>query len=90
MTEPSTPNPNIRFTGSVPDLLDRVVEAPSAADAAIGLVRGNPLAQAIEERGGVSVDEVTAAVARRLAAEFGDHPLRMPTRIRVVDARRPD
>jgi SAM-dependent methyltransferase len=70
--------------------LDRVVEAPSAADAAIGLVRGNPLAQAIEERGGVSVDEVTAALARRLAAEFGDHPLRMPTRVRVVDARRPD
>jgi SAM-dependent methyltransferase len=70
--------------------LDRVLEAPSAADAAIGLVRGNPLAGAIEERGTVPVDDVVAAVARRLAEEYGDHPLCIPTLVRVVDARRGD
>jgi SAM-dependent methyltransferase len=67
--------------------LDRVVESPSAADAATGFVRGNPLAAAIEERGGVRVQDVERAVALRLAEEFGDHPLRLHTRIRVVDAR---
>jgi ubiquinone/menaquinone biosynthesis C-methylase UbiE len=69
--------------------LDRTLEAPSAEEAATGLVRGNPLAAAIEERGGVLVDDVVAAVARRLGEEFGDRPIRVPSRVRVVDARRP-
>ncbi|HEX8244954.1 MAG TPA: methyltransferase domain-containing protein [Longimicrobium sp.] len=69
--------------------LDRVAESPSARDAAVGLVRGNPLIAAIEERGTVDAEEVVQALAEALAARFGDHPLRHPTRIRVVSARRP-
>jgi ubiquinone/menaquinone biosynthesis C-methylase UbiE len=68
--------------------LDRLATSESAESAAVGLVRGNPIVTAIEERGGVPVDDVVAAVARRLAEEFGDHPLRTPVRIRVMDARR--
>ena len=46
----------------------------SAAEFAIGLVRGNPVAAAIEERG-ESVDRVVQAVAERIGEQFGVAPL---------------
>ncbi|HEX6747558.1 MAG TPA: class I SAM-dependent methyltransferase [Longimicrobium sp.] len=69
--------------------LDRVAEAPSAMDAAVGLVRGNPLIDTIRERGTVAPEEIEQALAETFAREFGDHPLRLPTRARVVSTRRP-
>jgi ubiquinone/menaquinone biosynthesis C-methylase UbiE len=45
----------------------------SAAELAIGLVRGNPVSAAIEERGG-NIDEVISAVARKLAEHGGSAP----------------
>jgi ubiquinone/menaquinone biosynthesis C-methylase UbiE len=46
----------------------------SAAEFAIGLVRGNPVATAIEERG-ASVDTVLRAVEKKIGERFGVAPL---------------
>ena len=69
-------------------LVDRVAEAPSAHDAAYGFVCGNPGAQAIRDRGG-DPEVVVRAVTEALASEYGDHPLRIPMRARVLSACRP-
>jgi ubiquinone/menaquinone biosynthesis C-methylase UbiE len=62
----------------------------SAADAAIGLIEGNPIAAAIAERRAAAVPEVKAAVARNLTTELGDdRPLRCALRAFVFSARRP-
>lgn len=62
-------------------------EAPSAHHAAIGLVRGNPVLAAIEERGTVGADEIVEAVAAALARELGDRPMRAPMSAYVVSGR---
>jgi SAM-dependent methyltransferase len=62
-------------------------ESPSARDLARGLVEGNPVGNTIRERGGMSVDEVIGAVAKRLAREFGDRPTRIPLHELVLNAR---
>jgi len=62
-------------------------ESPSARAAAMGFVLGNPVATAIRERGTIAPDKVVEAVAEALAAECGDHPLRVPMRALVVTAR---
>jgi ubiquinone/menaquinone biosynthesis C-methylase UbiE len=46
----------------------------SAAEFAIGLVRGNPVANAIEERG-ASVDRVVRAVEKKIGEHFGKAPV---------------
>jgi len=65
--------------------LDRVAEAPSAADAATGLILGNPVVDEIRQRG-IDPTVVVDALEKALVARFGDHPLRFPTRVRVVSA----
>jgi hypothetical protein len=68
----------------------QVGESPSAADAATGLIEGNPIAAAIAERRAGAVPEVKAAVTRNLAADLGDdRPLRCALRAFVFSARRP-
>jgi SAM-dependent methyltransferase len=62
----------------------------SAADAAIGLVEGNPVIGTIMERRPEALPEIKAAVARNVADALGDHPLRFPLRAHVVSARRPE
>jgi ubiquinone/menaquinone biosynthesis C-methylase UbiE len=59
-------------------------ECQSARDAAIGLIRGNPVLSAIEERGTVGVEEVIQAVAAALARKLGDTPMRAPMLAYVV------
>lgn len=63
-------------------------EAPSARHAAIGLVRGNPVLAAIEERGSVGADEIIEAIAAALASELGDGPMRAPMLAYVVSGRK--
>lgn len=63
-------------------------EAPSARHAAIGLVRGNPVLAAIEERGTVGADDITEAVAAALARELGDGPMRAPMLAYTVSGRK--
>ena len=63
-------------------------EAPSARHAAIGLVRGNPVITAIEERATAGVDEIIEAVATALARQLGDGPLRAPMSAYVVSGQK--
>jgi len=61
-------------------------ESPSSRDLARGLVEGNPVGNAIRERGGLDADEVVEAVAGVLTAEFGDRPVRIPLHAFVLTA----
>ena len=63
-------------------------ETASARDAAIGLVRGNPVIAALEERGTAPVGKVIEAVAAALGRELGDDPLRAPMSAYVVSAQK--
>jgi ubiquinone/menaquinone biosynthesis C-methylase UbiE len=47
----------------------------SAAEFATGLVRGNPVALDIEERGTVDLDTIVKAVANAIAERFGEKPV---------------
>lgn len=60
--------------------------AESAEHFAIGLVRGNPIALAIQERGLHSHEEVEARVADALRREMGDRPVVAPLHAWVVTA----
>ena len=50
--------------------------SPSASEAAKGLVEGNPIIVAINERRPSDVSKITAAVAEAVAARCGDMPVR--------------
>ena len=63
--------------------------SPSAAEAAIGLIEGNPIAAAIVERRADALEEVKHAVAAAVAAELGDPPVRIPLHALVFSARCP-
>jgi ubiquinone/menaquinone biosynthesis C-methylase UbiE len=60
--------------------------SPSAKDAAEGLVRGTPLANAIAERAPKKFDEIVRRTADCLAAEYGSSPLRIPMQAHVLTA----
>ena len=67
----------------------KVGTSPSAADAATGLVEGNPVIGAIMARRPDALPDIRAAVARNIAAELGDHPVRTPLRAHVFTGVRP-
>ncbi|HEX3178159.1 MAG TPA: methyltransferase domain-containing protein [Methylomirabilota bacterium] len=72
--------------------IERVVKegkSPSAAEAALGVVDGNPVYAEIMQRSPAALEPIKAALAARLAAELGDGPLRAPLQAIVVEARRP-
>ncbi len=62
---------------------------PSAADAATGLIEGNPIYGEIMQRKPEALGEIKAAVAAALARELGEGPLRAPLHAFVATARRP-
>jgi ubiquinone/menaquinone biosynthesis C-methylase UbiE len=59
----------------------------SAADFAIGLVEGSPVSLAIRDRGVTAMAPIEAAVAKALARELGDRPVRVPMLAIVVTAK---
>lgn len=69
--------------------VDRTGESPSALEAAVGLIEGNPIYQDIMDRRPDALADIEAAVAGRLRAEFGEGPLRAPLRAVFFSARRP-
>jgi len=69
--------------------LEKTGTSPSAADAATGLIEGNPILGAIMERRPEALGEIKQAVAAAIAAELGDHPVTFPLRALVFSARRP-
>lgn len=67
----------------------QVGTSPSASEAAVGLIDGNPIGAAIAQRRAEALPEIKDAVARNLAAELGDWPLRCALRAFVFSARKP-
>jgi ubiquinone/menaquinone biosynthesis C-methylase UbiE len=63
--------------------------SPTAADAATGLIDGNPIGEDIVRRRSHAVAEVKQALAARIAARLGDQPVQIPLRALVFTARRP-
>jgi ubiquinone/menaquinone biosynthesis C-methylase UbiE len=60
-------------------------QSPSAHSFAIGLVKGNPVSNAIQERG-LPFDPIVEAVAAALTREGGDNPFRSTMQALVVTA----
>jgi ubiquinone/menaquinone biosynthesis C-methylase UbiE len=60
--------------------------SPSARSFAVGLVKGNPVSIAIQERG-VALDPIVDALEAALARAGGDHPFQSTMRALVVTAR---
>ena len=71
------------------DTVSRVGVSPAAADAAIGLVEGNPVYNAIMQREPTALSAIKAAMAKNLAAAFGAQPMRCPLRAFVFSATKP-
>jgi SAM-dependent methyltransferase len=69
--------------------LEKTGTSPSAADAATGLIEGNPILDAIMERRAEALADIKRAVAATIADELGDPPVRIPLRAFVFSARRP-
>lgn len=63
--------------------------SPTAADAASGLIDGNPIGEDIARRRSDAVAEVKRALAARIAARLGDRPVQVPLRALVFTAYRP-
>jgi ubiquinone/menaquinone biosynthesis C-methylase UbiE len=60
--------------------------SPSARDASLGLILGNPVATDIRDRGTVPIETVIDAVERNIRERFGDPP-RARKRAHVIEAR---
>ena len=69
--------------------LEKTGTSPSAADAAAGLIEGNPVGGAIMERRPEALADIKRATAAAVARELGDPPARIPLRAIVFSARRP-
>jgi SAM-dependent methyltransferase len=63
--------------------------APSARHVATGMVTGNPVLHAIEERATAPPETIIEAVTARLTTEFGAGPVKIPTRAHLLIAQRP-
>jgi len=61
--------------------------SPCAHDAARGLVLGNPVLFAIQDRGSADPEDIIAALGRALVSAGGEQPLRLPIRAVVFIAR---
>jgi len=62
--------------------------SPSAADAAKGLIEGNPVIVEINQRATSSVESIESAVAAAIAARCGDNPVRGKLQAIICTARR--
>jgi ubiquinone/menaquinone biosynthesis C-methylase UbiE len=77
------------FEGVQHETRSETTTSPSAAEAAVGLIEGNPIAGEIVARRPAALAEVVAAVARSLAERLGDRPMPCPLRAQIFTARRP-
>jgi ubiquinone/menaquinone biosynthesis C-methylase UbiE len=74
---------NAAFTAIKCEVVKLEGVSPSARDAATGLVLGNPVLTAIQQRGTVKPEVVVDAIAAKLASEFGERDLRVPMEAQV-------
>jgi ubiquinone/menaquinone biosynthesis C-methylase UbiE len=68
---------------------ERVGQSPSAAEAVIGLIEGNPIYLTIMERAPSALADIKATLAKNLVAALGDHPLRCQLHAVFFSACRP-
>jgi len=76
------------FTGVTVENVKKEARAPHAYGLASGLIDGNPVSLAIEERGG-SLRQVVATLEGNLRREFGDGPLVSTLRAWVANGTKP-
>lgn len=74
------------FTAIQVETVAQTAVSPSAAELALGFVRGNPLWNQLVERA-IDADAFQARVEARLRADFGDAPCTSPLSAHVVTAR---
>ncbi len=60
--------------------------SPSAGEAAIGLVRGNPVVNAIRERAPERLEEIESRTRERLAGRYGSRGLRVASQAHILTA----
>jgi SAM-dependent methyltransferase len=58
------------------DIVEKTARSPSARELAVGLIAGYPLVNEIKLRDEARLPEVVDAVARAIARQFGDQPVR--------------
>jgi ubiquinone/menaquinone biosynthesis C-methylase UbiE len=75
------------FRSTAIEWVSKNTVSANAHDFAVGLVRGNPVIQMIEERGTVDPEEVIRGVEQALVKEGGDQPFRSTMRALVVTAK---
>jgi hypothetical protein len=68
------------------DVVSQIGASPSPADAAAGLIDGNPIAGQILERSADALPRIREAVAKEIASRYGPGPLHLPTRAHVWSA----
>lgn len=91
LCDPSVVNALLTSAGFTDITRSRVtLEAvsPSAADLAQGIVQGNPIIAAINDRDPSLVPIIQAAVAEAIAGACGDHPVRSQMRAFVFSGKR--
>ena len=66
--------------------VEKVGISPSAKEAAIGIVEGNPIYGHIIEKDLKLVDVIRTAVEQKIAEAFGERPLKSPLKAWVVEA----
>ena len=66
----------------------KVGTSPSATDATIGLIEGNPIYAEIMQRRPEALADIQSTVARNLAGQLGDHPVRCELRALVFTAQK--
>ncbi len=69
-------------------LLRLEAESPSAAEAAKGLVHGNPVINELRERSAASIPEIEATIAEAVADQCGDDPVRARMQALICTAAR--
>ena len=62
--------------------------SPSAKDAAIGIVEGNPVYNLIVQKDPNLVEVIRSAVEQKIAEAYGEHPLKTPLRAWVLEAQK--
>ena len=77
------------FEGVAHETVSQTTTSPSAAEATVGLIEGNPIVGEIMARRPAALAEIEAAVARSLAERLGDCPMPSPLRALIFSARRP-
>ncbi len=71
------------------ETVEKVGTSPSAADAATGLIEGNPVMGEIMSRRPDALSDIKAALTRNIATRLGDEPVRCSLRAVVWAAHRP-